>query len=137
MLTVIVLAAWLNALLVFAVALVVLTFVNGACCNWIEGRWDGWMAGGFGNRLNRKLEKMRSSSVMRHPVAWITRGSDAWFGLAAALTNAITTVAVAHLVTGESVSRRRVFIASASFSLFVAGVGSVFGFLLRDAIRAL
>ena len=74
---------------------------------------------------------------MRHPAAWITRGSDAWFGLAAALTNAITAVTVAHLVTGRPVGRRRVLIASVSFAAFVAGLGSLFGLLLRDEIRAL
>lgn len=95
------------------------------------------MASKFGPRLDRRLDKMRSGRVMRHPVAWITSGSDAWFGLAAALTNAITTVAVAHLVSGKPVSLRRVFIASASFSAFVAGLGAVLGLLLRDVIRSL
>ena len=74
---------------------------------------------------------------MRHPVAWITRGSDAWFGLAAALTNAITTVAIAHLVTGQPAGQRRVRIASVSFAAFVAGLGAVLGLAMRDAIRAL
>jgi hypothetical protein len=40
-----VLAAWLPALIVFAVAAVVLTFINGACCRWVERQWDAWIAG--------------------------------------------------------------------------------------------
>jgi hypothetical protein len=79
---------------------------------------------------------MRTGRLMRHPVAWIQRGSDFWFGLAAALTNAITTVAVARLIGGHSISERRILVASFSFALFVAGVGSLLGFALGDAIRA-
>ena len=136
-LIVVFLAAWLNALVVFIAALIVLSVVNNACCSWIEARWDGWISSRFGTRLERKLEKMRTGRVMRHPVAWITRGSDVWFGLAAALTNAITTVTIAHLVTGQPVGRRRVRIASVWFAAFVAGLGSLLGLLLRDVIRAL
>lgn len=136
-LIVILLAVWLNALVVFVAALIVLTVVNTACCNWIESRWDGWISSSFGTRMERKLEKMRAGRVMRHPVDWITRGSDAWFDLAAALTNAITTVTIAHLVTGQPVGQRRVRIASVWFAAFVAGLGSLLGLLLRDAIRAL
>ena len=136
-LVVVLLAVWLNAVVVFVAALIVLTVVNTACCKWIEGRWDGWISSKFGTRLERKLEKMRAGRVMRHPVAWITRGSDAWFGVAAALTNAITTVAIAHFVAGQPVGQRRVRIASVSFSAFVAGLGAVLGVLLRDTIQAL
>jgi hypothetical protein len=136
-LTVILLAVWLNALVVFVAALIVLTVINNACCTWIEGRWDGWISSRFGTRLEQRLEKMRAGRVMRHPAAWITRGSDAWFGLAAALTNAITTVTIAHMVSGQPVGKRRVLIASVSFAALVAGLGSLLGLLLRDAIRAL
>jgi hypothetical protein len=57
--------------------------------------------------------------------------------VAAALTNAITTVTIAHLVTGQPVGQRRRMIAAASFSLFVAGLGALLGIVLRDVIRAL
>lgn len=64
------------------------------------------------------------------------RGSDFSFGLAAALTNAITAVAVARLIGGRALSERRVVVASFSFALFVAGLGSLLGLALGDVIRA-
>jgi hypothetical protein len=86
------LAAWLNPLIVFGAAAALLTVLNIACCNWIERQWSGWIAGNA-KRLEAKLDKMRRSRVMRHPVAWITRGSDAWYTLAAAVANAIIVAA--------------------------------------------
>ena len=74
---------------------------------------------------------------MSRVVAGITRGSDGWFAVAAALTNAITAVAVARLIGGQTLSERRILIASASFALFVAGVGALFGIVLGDVIRGL
>jgi hypothetical protein len=128
-LAVILLAAWLDPLLVFVVALVACTAINLAACNWLNGHWDRWMA-----TSGKKLEMMRKSTLMQHPVAWLQRGSDAWFGLAAVLTNAVTAVALARLIGGHSVSERRILIASFSFAL--AGVGSLLGVALGDGIRA-
>jgi len=136
LLTVVLLAAWLNPLLVFAVALVICLAINLACCTWLNRHWDRWMANA-GKKLERKLEKMRAGRLMRHPVAWIQGGSDFWFGLAAALTNAISTVAVARLIGGHPISERRILVASFSFALFVAGLGSLLGFVLGDVIRAI
>ena len=51
-----VLAAWLPALIVFAVAAVVLTFINGACCGWVERQWDAWIAGNA-KRIEATLAK--------------------------------------------------------------------------------
>jgi hypothetical protein len=136
-LLVILIAAWLNPLLVLAVAFVELTVINTACCNWIDGNWDRWMAGRAGRQLERRLEKMRSGRLMRRPAAWMSGGSDASFAVAAALTNAITTVAVARLVGGQPVSKRRRLLAAGAFSLFVASLGALLGFVLRDIIRAI
>ena len=58
---------------------------------------------------------------MRHPVEWIQGGSNVWFGLAAALTNAITTVALARLVSGRELGERRVLVAAVSYGLFCSG----------------
>jgi len=41
------------------------------------------------------------------------------------------------MVSGQPVGKRRVLIASVSFAALVAGLGSLLGLLLRDAIRAL
>ena len=64
------LAAWLPALIVFAVAAVVLTLINGARCRWVERQWDAWIAGNA-KRMEATLAKRRKSRLMRHPVAWI------------------------------------------------------------------
>ena len=34
---------------------------------------------------------------MRHPAAWITRGSDVWFTLAAILMNPVIVIALARM----------------------------------------
>jgi hypothetical protein len=130
------LAAWINPLIVFAVAAGVLTFINFGCCRWVDGHWDGWMAGN-GKRLDRKLEKWRSNRVMKHPVSWIERGADAWFGLAAALTDAITVVAAARIISGKPVGERRIVIAAVSYAIFCAGLFSLIGLAVGDTVRAL
>ncbi len=58
-------------------------------------------------------------------------------GLGAALTNAITAVAIARLIGGQKVGERRTFVAAASFGIFCAGLGSLIGFAAGDVIRAL
>lgn len=130
------LAAWGRPLIVFVVAAAVYALINIACCTWINRHWDRWMAKA-GKRVETKVQKMRSSRLMKHPVAWIERGTDWWFALAAALTNAITAVVVARLIGGKPLSERRVLVASLAFSLFAAGFFSLIGFVAGDAIRAL
>jgi hypothetical protein len=130
------LAAWLNPLVVFVVAAVVLVPVNGWLCTWLDREWDGWFAGA-GQRVERKLDKMRKSAVMRHPVAWIQRGSDGWFALAAALTNAIVATAFVRLLTGQPVGARRIRLAALAYGIFFAALFSLLGFVLGDVIRAL
>jgi hypothetical protein len=134
-LAVIVLAAFVNPLVVLAVAFVILMLINTACCNWVERHWNSFMTPG--GRVEKKLTKIRSGRFGGTAAGWIERGSDFWFGLAAALTNAITTVGLGRLISGKPTSERRILIASAGFSLFVAALGAVLGFVLGDAIRAL
>jgi hypothetical protein len=133
---VVVLAALLNPLIVFGVAAVLLFFVNLSMCNWIERQWNAWIVGRE-NRLERKLAKMRKSRVMRHPVRWITNGSDGWFALAAALFNAVTVVALARLIGGKPVGERRIFMAALGYAIFFAGIMSIIGFVGEETVRAL
>lgn len=132
-LTVIVAASWVNALLVLVVALAVLTAVNVACCVWIERNWEEWSAGGSAARIRRRLDWRAPWHLIRQSATWIERGSDGWFALSAAATNAVTAVTVAHM-TGGPISTRRVLIASASFSLLIAVVGSAAGYVLGEAV---
>ena len=79
---------------------------------------------------------MRAGRIMRHPVGWIERGSDAWFALAAALLNAVTVVVAARLISGKPVGAHRVLVASVGYGLFFAALFSLIGVLAGDAIRA-
>jgi hypothetical protein len=129
------LAARLNPLTVFAAAAFVLTLVNIACCAWLQRRWEVWIAGNA-RQLEARLAKTRSGRVMRRPVAWITRGSDGWFALAAVLVGAVIVVALARFTGGEPISKRRIRLASIGYSIFFAAVYSAIGFAVGDAIRA-
>ena len=129
------LAAWLPALIVFAVAAVVLTLINGACCRWVERQWDAWIAGNA-KRMEATLAKRRKSRLMRHQVAWITRGSDAWFTLAAILMNPVIVIALARMIGGQPVGPRPVRLAAAGYSIVFAAVFSATGFAAGDAISA-
>jgi hypothetical protein len=127
------LSAWYDPLVVFSVATVVLTLVNVACCSWLERRGDDHAPG----RIETRLERLGSSRLMRRPVQWITRGSSAWFVLAAVIVNAIFVVGVARFLGGGPVDRRRIMLASAAYSITFAAFFAAVGFGAGDAIRAL
>ena len=71
----------------------------------------------------------------RHPVSWISRGSDFWFALAAAMVNAITVIALARVIGGKPVGRHRVLVAGIAYSIFFAALFSIIGTGLSDVIR--
>lgn len=129
----VVLAAWLNPLIVFAVAAVIMITINLWACGWIDRSWDTWAGG----KVEAKLEKVRSKGVGKKVAAWVARGSDGWFVLAAAVTNAITTVAMARLAGGKPLGRHRIVLAALAYGLFAAALWSLLGWLAGDAIRAL
>jgi hypothetical protein len=131
------LAAWLRPLVVFVFAAAGLIFTNVACCTWVDDHWDGWVASGKAKKVEKRIEKLRTGRLMRHPVEWIRRGSDVWFALAAALINAITVIAIARVIAGQRLGAHRVLVASVAYSLFFAALFSLLGFALGDAIRAL
>ena len=79
---ILVLAALFNPLIVFGIAAVVLFVISIAACNWVDRKWDAWIVG---TRFEAKMQKVRSGKRARRPIEWIKRGSDLWFGLAAAL----------------------------------------------------
>lgn len=57
--------------------------------------------------MEATLAKRRENRLPRHPVAWITRGSDAWFTLAATLMNPVIVPALARMI-GQPVGPRPV-----------------------------
>ena len=131
---IVLLAAWLNPLLVFAVAAVGVTAADGLCCTWLDREWDRWFAGS-GRRLEAKLEHVRTGRLLRHPVDWIEHGSDGKFALGAAITNAIIATVISRLLTGAPVGPRRILLASFAYGAFFTGLYAFVGFLLGSALR--
>jgi hypothetical protein len=113
-----ILAAWVKPLVVFALAAAGLIFVNIACCTWVDGHWDSWVAAGKGKEIEQRIEKLRSGRMMRRPVKWVRSGSDVWIALAAAVLNAVTVVALACVTGGKAIGAHRVLVASVAYSLF-------------------
>jgi hypothetical protein len=128
------LSAWFNALVVFLVVAVVVTLVNVAACQWVDTRWDTWIAG---TRFDDRMQKVRSGKRARRPVEWIGRGSDFWFGLAAVVLNPVQVTALVRLLSGSVAGRRRIVVASLSYSIVIVAIFCLFGFALRDVIQAL
>ena len=135
-LPVVVLAASTRPVVVFAVAAAFFLLLNLACCRWVNTHWTQFAAGSSGARVEKRLEKMRSGGLMRRPVGWIERGSDAQFALASMLLNAVWVVAFARILGGKPVSRRRIVIASAAYAVGAAGVESLVGWLLGGLVSS-
>ena len=95
------LTAWFERpLILFVITAIALAVINIACCRWVQRYWESWIAGN-GERIEAKLGNMRRSRVMKHPVAWMTRGSDWWCALATAIVSPIMVAAAARLLGGE------------------------------------
>jgi hypothetical protein len=131
-----VLAASLGPLIVFVVGVPTVTFLSIACCSWVDRRWDDWFSGN-GKRIEKRLETMRASRLMRHPVAWTQRGSDGWYALAAAIANPVLVAALARSVGGRPIGERRILLGSVAYAIPYVAIWSLVGLGLGDAIRAL
>jgi len=130
-----VLAALLRPSLVFVTAAVAVSLLSIACCRWVNRRWDDWFAGHAG-RVEKRLEKMRASRLLRHPVAWIQRGSDRWYAVAAAVANPILVAAFARSLSGEPVGERRIVLGSVAYAIPYVALWSFVGFMAADTIDA-
>lgn len=130
-----VLAASFRPTLVFIVATIAVIFLVIACCSWVDRRWDDWFAG-EGKRVETRLETMRASRLLTHPVAWIQRGSDRWYAFAAAVANPILVAALARFLGGRPIGDRRILLGSVAYAVPYVAMWSIVGFVLGDAIRA-
>jgi hypothetical protein len=128
------LAATLRPLLVYAVATVAVILLVIACCAWIDRRWDDWFSGN-GKRVEARLEGMRRSRLMRHPVAWIERSSDRWYALAAAVANPILIGALARLVGGRPIGHRRILLGAVAYAIPYCAMWTIVGLALGDTFR--
>jgi hypothetical protein len=129
------LAASLRPLLVYAVAVTAVILLVIACCSWVDRRWDDWFSGN-GKRIEGRLESMRRSRLMKHPIAWVQRGSDRWYALAAAVANPILIGALARLVGGRPIGHRRIVLGAVAYAIPYCAMWTIVGLLLGDTIRA-
>ena len=128
------LAASFRPLLVYVVATGAVILLVIACCAWIDRRWDDWFSGN-GKRVEARLEGMRRSRLMRHPVAWIERGSDRWYALAAAVANPILIGALARLVGGRPIGHRRILLGAVAYAIPYCAMWTLVGLALGDTFR--
>jgi len=119
---------------VYCVAVLAVVVLVIACCRWVDRRWDDWFAGN-GNRIETRLEAMRASRVMRHPVAWIQRGSDRWYAFAAAVANPILVAGIARLVGGRRIGERRIVLGAVAYALPYVALWSIVGFVAGESLR--
>ena len=129
------LAASFRPLAVYAVATIVAILLTVACCSWVDRRWDDWFSGNA-NRIEKRLAAMRASRLMRHPVAWIQRGSDRWYALAAALANPILMCAFARSIGGKPVGERRILLGCVAYAIPYVAIWTLVGLMLGGAVRA-
>ena len=129
------LAATFRPALVYAVATVVVILLVLACCSWIDRRWDDWFSG-HGTRIENRLEAMRASRLMSHPVAWIQNGSDRWYAFAAAVANPILIAALARFIGGKPIGKRRIVLGAVAYALPYVAMWTIVGFALGGTLRA-
>jgi hypothetical protein len=129
------LAATFRPSLVYVVATAAVVVIVVGSCRWLERRWDDWFSGN-GTRMEGRLERMRGSRLLAHPVAWMERGSDRWYAFAAAVANPILVAALARLLGGKPVGRRRVLLGAVAYAVPYVALWSLVGFALGDTIRA-
>jgi hypothetical protein len=135
-LPILVLAIRFNALAVFGIAAAAVFLLNVACCTWVDANW-GLFAAGPGERVEAKIEQLRTRKALEKPIGWITSGSARSYALAAAVINAILVVATARVVTGSPVGAQRIRTASLTYALLFSAVYSACGYALGKVIDLL
>jgi hypothetical protein len=128
-------AAAFSASIVYVVATAVVIGLVILCCRWLDRRWDDWFAGN-GKRIENALERMRTSNLMRHPVAWIQSGSDRSYAFAAAVANPILVAGLARFIGGGRVGDRRIVLGAIAYAVPYVAMWSLVGFAVGQALRA-
>lgn len=127
------LAASLRPPVVFAAAAVAVSLLAIFCCTWLERSWDDWFSG-HGNKLEKRLERMRGSRLMRKPVAWIQHGSDRQYALAAAIANPVLVAALARSIGGRPIGRRRIVLGSVAYAIPYVALWTLVGVALGSVV---
>jgi hypothetical protein len=129
------LAATSRPVPVYCGAVIAVILLVIACCRWVDRRWDDWFSG-KGRRIETRLEGMRASRLMRHPVAWIQRGSDRWYALAAAVANPILVGGFARLLGGTKIGERRIVLGAVAYAIPYVAMWTLVGLVVSGSFRA-
>jgi len=130
-----VLAATLRPLVVYPVAVVVVILLVTACCTWVDRRWDDWFSG-HGKKIETRLESMRASKLMSHPVAWIQSGSNRGYAFAAAVANPILIAGLARFIGGKPIGERRILLGAVAYAIPYVAMWTIVGYALGGTLRA-
>ena len=129
------LAAFFRPSLVYAAATIAVVLLVIGCCRWIDRHWDDWFSGS-GARIERRLETMRASRLLAHPVAWLQRGSDRSYAFAAAVANPILVAALARVIGGTPVGERRVVLGAVAYAIPYVAMWAIVGLALAGTLGA-
>ena len=124
-----IMAASLRPLPVFVGASCAVSLFSVGCCRWLDRRWDEWLQG-RGTRVEHRLERMRASRLMQHPVAWIQSSSDRRYAVAAAIVNPILVLALARSVGGTMIGKRRILLGSIAYGIPYVAMWTIVGIAL-------
>ena len=129
------LAATSRPVPVYCSAVIAVILLVIACCRWVDRRWDEWFSG-KGKRIETRLEGMRASRLMRHPVAWIQRGSDRWYALAAAVANPILVAGFARFLGGTKIGERSIVLGAVAYAIPYVAMWTLVGLVVSGSFRA-
>jgi hypothetical protein len=125
---------WVPWYLVFGIAAAALTFINIACCNWMQRSWDEWIRG-YGAKLEKRLEKLRRGRLLKHPLSWIARDSTVLLTIAAGLIGTVIVVAVARLAGRKTIGQRQIVFASIAYSVGFAATYTGVGVAIEHLVQ--
>jgi len=124
-----VLAALFRPVIVYPVAVLVVILLVIACCTWVDRHWEEWFSG-HGKKIEKRLESMRASNLLRHPVAWIQSGSDRWYSFAAAVANPILIAGLARFIGGKPIGERRILLGAVAYAIPYVAMWTIVGYAL-------
>jgi hypothetical protein len=130
-----VLAASFRPLVVYPVAVVAVILLVIACCTWVDRHWDEWFSG-HGKKIETRLESMRESRLMSHPVAWIQNGSNRGYAFAAAVANPILIAGLARFIGGKPIGERRILLGAVAYAIPYVAMWTIVGYALGGTLRA-
>lgn len=129
------LAATFRPVPVYCGAVLAVVLLVIACCRWLDRSWEDWLTG-RGQRMESRLESMRGSRLMSHPVEWLQRGSDRWYAFAAAVANPILVAGFARLVGGRPVGERRIVLGAVAYAVPYVAMWSFVGLVVSGSLGA-